>query len=82
MVSQNQLIEWILGLQCPDDNRKSTAQLALQNARNSMCWGDSLVSLLLYLICLEQLGDLFCENGETSDSNKIFKALKATSNFY
>ena len=71
---ERELIEWILGLQCPNDNRKSTAQLALQNAQYSMCMGNSLVALLLYLICLEQFGNILCKND--SDTNGIVKVLK------
>ncbi len=71
---ERELIEWILGLQCPNDNRKSTAQLALQNAQCNMC--DTLVTLLLYLICLEQFGKIFCKNKKNSDTNGIFKVLQ------
>lgn len=72
---ETELIELVLGLSS-QDNKQSTAQLALENARN-MRDSNPFLSLLLYLISMEQLGDLFCTQRSNSfDSNKIVLVLQ------
>lgn len=67
---ERELIEAILGIELLE-NRESTAQLALKSAEERV---DDKLSLLLYLICLEQFGNLFCV--KKSDSNGIIKVLQ------
>lgn len=72
---ETELIDLILGL-TSQDNKQSTAQLALENARN-MRNSNPFLSLLLYLISMEQFGELFCIKREnSSDSNKIVLVLQ------
>ena len=72
---ETELIELILGL-TSQDNKQSTAQLALKNARN-MRNSNPFLSLLLYLISMEQFGDLFCiKRNDSFDSNKIVLVLQ------
>jgi len=41
--------------------------------------GDIFISLMLYLNCLEQIGDLFCPKDNNADNNGIMKAIRTFS---
>lgn len=54
---------------------KSTLLFGLQNAKFNNRFDKAVVSLILHLIALEQIGNLFCKQQPNMDDNGIVKAL-------
>lgn len=80
LINERQLVEQVLGLGAQDYDYKSTLNSALCTAREIET-SKPVISLLLYLIGMEQLGELFCEDKKKEknivyDNNGIVKVFR------